>query len=179
MSFLQDLALAHRKHEGWYPGSVSQRNNNPGNLRLTAYQARVYGATKGERNFARFPTYAAGFAALTDDLRAKLTGYSAHINYSKNPTFLDYVKVYAPKDDGNNPSSYAQALLNDLQRYGIRLDTPLSTLAGLIQGPQEPVMNLSPAERYDALIRRAARATEAGRRIILSAAKALARRMGL
>ena len=28
---------------------------------------------------------------------------SAHINYAKNPTFLDYIKVYAPKDNGNNP----------------------------------------------------------------------------
>jgi hypothetical protein len=140
--FLRDLALAHQKHEGWFPGSLSQRNNNPGNLRLTAYQRKAYGAVAGAGGFARFPSYDIGLQALMDDLRAKITGHSAHINYTRNPTFLNYVRVYAPKEDGNNPDGYAQALIRDLSVYGITLKTPLSTLAKLISQPERvPVFN--------------------------------------
>src|SRR3954452_9522821 len=108
--FLTDLALAHQKHEGWFPGSLSQRNNNPGNLRLTLSQRQAYKAVPGDGGFARFPSYQLGFQALMDDIKAKITGHSAHIDYSRHPTFLDYVKVYAPSDDGNDPSGYCQAL---------------------------------------------------------------------
>jgi hypothetical protein len=136
--FLTDLALAHQKHEGWYPGSLSQRNNNPGNLRLTLNQRQVYHAVPGENNFARFPSYQVGLQALMDDLRAKITGHSAHIDYSKNPTFLDYVRVYAPSDDGNNPNGYCQSLCRQLSEYSLRPDTALSELAKLVNG--EPVV---------------------------------------
>lgn len=127
MAFLDDLALAHQEHEGWYPGSRSYRNNNPGNLRN--------GPPSDRDGFTVYPTYRAGFDALKADLRAKLTGKSVWIDYSKNPTFLDYVKVYAPKDDGNDPNGYAQALIRDLQQYHITLSTPLSDLAKLINPP--------------------------------------------
>src|SRR4051812_24569306 len=90
MSFLTDLALGHQQHEGYFQGSLSWRNANPGNLRLTPYQMTAYGAIAGYGGFARFPTYQAGFQALQDDLHAKLTGHSAHIDYAANPTFLDY-----------------------------------------------------------------------------------------
>lgn len=145
MSFLQDLASAHRDREGWYPGSLSQRNNNPGNLRLQPYQAALYGAVQGEGGFARFPTPEVGFRALMDDLRAKITGHSTHIDYEKipKPTLQDYVNVFAPAEDHNDPTSYAQFLVKRLSKYNVRLDTPLSVLASLVNGdiaavPQEP-----------------------------------------
>jgi len=142
MTFLRDLALAHRTHEGWFPGSLSQRNNNPGNLRLTSYQRKAYGAVPGAGGFARFPSYEIGFQALMDDLRMKIMGQSAHIDYSGNPTFLDYIKVYAPAEDRNDPNSYAQALVRDLSQYGITLSTRLSELAKLISQPaKESVFN--------------------------------------
>lgn len=138
MSFLRDLALAHQKHEGFYPpragaprGSIAWRQNNPGNLRYRSYH-RNYGAVRGEKNFAKFPTYEQGFQALMDDLKAKITGNSAHIDYRANPTLLTYVRVYAPKDDGNNPGSYTQAIINSLPQYGLTPQTPLSHLAKLI-----------------------------------------------
>src|SRR5947208_2106138 len=140
MSFLDDLALAHRAHEGFYIGSVSWRNNNPGNLRLTPYQMRAYGAVPGDNGFARFPTYAAGFQALKDDLLAKLTGRSAHIDYTKNPTFLDYVKVYAPSDDGNDPNGYCQSLVRQLSQYDLHPDTPLTVLAALATSVPAPTL---------------------------------------
>lgn len=144
MKFLYDLAMAHRKHEGWYPkgthpgfprGSVSWRNNNPGNLRLTSYQKRAYKAVPGECRFAKFPTYEIGFQALMDDLRAKITGHSAHIDYSKNPTLYDLIKVYAPADDGNNPHGYTQSVVYQMRKYNIKSNTPLSELALLIAVP--------------------------------------------
>jgi hypothetical protein len=144
--FLTDLALAHQKHEGWYPGSLSQRNNNPGNLRLTLNQRQVYHAVPGDNNFARFPSYQVGLQALMDDLRAKITGHSAHIDYSKNPTFLDYVRVYAPSDDGNNPNGYCQSLCKQLSEYSLHPDTPLSELAKLINGESLP-QPIDPAKR--------------------------------
>lgn len=158
MSFLFDLALAHQKHEGWFTGSLSQRNNNPGNLRLTAYQRKAYGAVPGAGSFARFPSYDIGFRALMDDLRAKIMGNSAHINYARNPTFLDYVKVYAPAEDRNNPNSYTQALVRDLAKYGVKVTTPLTQLAKLISQPApEPVFNPREAiRRLARLIERAA-----------------------
>ena len=157
MQFLRDLALAHQKHEGWFPGSLSQRNNNPGNLRLTPYQKRAYGAVAGSGGFSKFPTYDIGFNALMDDLKAKIRGNSAHINYSRNPTFLDYVKVYAPAEDRNNPNSYTQALVRDLVKYGVTTSTPLSDLAKLISQPERiPVFNPREAlRRLARLIERA------------------------
>lgn len=175
MAFLEDLAAAHQAREGWYPGSLSQANNNPGNLRFQPYQHSLYGATPGLKNFASFPTYQAGFRALIDDLRAKITGHSTHIDYEKvpKPTFLDYVKVYAPAEDSNDPTSYAQFLVKRLSNYNIRLDTPLSVLASLVNGEisavaAEPTMNITPQTRLQNLIRRLARTTNAGARSIIS-----------
>jgi hypothetical protein len=142
MSFLRDLALAHQKHEGWFPGSVSQRNNNPGNLRLTPYQMSTFGAVMGERNFAKFPTYELGLQALMGDLRAKITGNSAHINYNANPTLLTYVSVYAPVGDGNAPVSYANAVIADMAKKGwsLKLDTSLAAMALLLNQEEAPMV---------------------------------------
>lgn len=136
-SFLDRLAIAHQRHEGWYPGSVAFRQNNPGNLRYRDYQ-RAYGAEKGDHGFAKFPSYALGFAALKNDIRAKIIGSSAHIDYTKHPTFLDYIKVYAPSDDGNNPNSYTQSLIRQLPEWNLAPNTPLTYMATLINGIPEP-----------------------------------------
>jgi len=132
--FLHDLAMEHQRHEGWTPGSVSQRNNNPGNLRLIPLYAQKFGGVPGDNNFARFPSYEQGLAALKYDLRAKITGGSRHIDYSRAPTFFDYVKVYAPAADRNNPQGYTAALVQNLRAKGwnVNLDTPLTALASLI-----------------------------------------------
>lgn len=138
MTFLRQLALGHQRLEGWHTGSLSQRNLNPGNLRLTEYQKIAYRATEGQGNFAKFPTYEIGLQALMDDLRAKIMGNSRHIDYSSNPTFLDYVKVYAPESDGNSPVSYATNLLREISEYGINLLTPLAYLAQIIAEDESP-----------------------------------------
>jgi hypothetical protein len=124
--FLKDLALGHQAHEGWYPGSRSYRNNNPGNLRA--------GKPSDEGGFTVYATYEKGLAALESDLTAKICGRSRHINYSDNPTFLTYVKVYAPSDDGNDPKGYCQQLCRALSRYNVQPNTPLSKLCQIVNG---------------------------------------------
>lgn len=132
--FLNDLALAHQKHEGYGTkmAKTITENNNPGALRWHPSQAR-FGGKKDPRGFTKFPDYQSGFSALVADLSAKLNGSSKHINYDNNPTLLDYVAVYAPVTDRNNPPAYANAIVNELRSkgYDVNLDTPLSTLASI------------------------------------------------
>lgn len=153
MDFLYDLATAHKIHEGWFPSSRSWRNNNPGNLRA--------GPPSDKDGFTIYKTYAAGFKALGEDIEAKICGRSRHIDYSKNPTFLDYIRVYAPADDGNSPTGYCQSLCRMLQQYELKPDTPLTYLCSLARQGQikEPVFTLSVEAKIKALTRALQRAT--------------------
>lgn len=159
MSFLSELALAHQRHEGYYPGSRSWRNNNPGNLRA--------GPPSDSGGFTIFKNYNTGFQALINDVKAKITGKSKHIDYSRNPTFLTYIKVYAPADDGNSPTGYCQALCKELAHYGVQPDTPLTELARLVRGEiasiGSPGWNsamVSPEARIKGLLRRLKNTTD-------------------
>lgn len=131
--FLDALAMAHAKHEGFgTPNAVTiTEGNNVGALKFLPSMAEKYGATRGKNNFAMFPDVQSGYKALVADLRAKVTGGSAHIDYSKNPTLLDYIKIYAPDTDGNNPTAYSRAVVASLRRkgYDVNIDTPLSALS--------------------------------------------------
>lgn len=131
--FLNSMAAVVQQHEGWFEGSVSQRNNNPGNLRWHKGQKK-YGGKPGEKGFTAFPSYEKGLAALKADLRAKITGGSAHIDYKSKPTLLSLISVYAPAGDKNNPSAYTKALVQGLIEagYPITPDTPLSELSSLV-----------------------------------------------
>lgn len=156
MSFLFDLAKAHQTHEGYFPGSIAYRNNNPGNL-------RGIGGT-----FRKFATYAEGFSALVGDLFVKICNKSsAMTRYYKSKgityemaTFLDYIHVYAPKDDGNNPKGYTQVLCKALQKYNVKPCTLLSDLARLVRGeitriPDSSIpVIISPDVRIKGLLRR-------------------------
>ncbi len=78
-------------------GSISWRNNNPGNLRYTAFSIR-HGAKSESGGFAVFPNYETGFNALCKLLQTKtyreLNLYDAMHRYaptSENHT-LNYIK---------------------------------------------------------------------------------------
>lgn len=135
-SFLDTLAQAHIQHEGFGSPAAKTitKGNNPGALKYTDTVGKKYGAKRGSNNFAMFPDVESGYKALKDDLRAKITGGSSHIDYSKNPTLLSYVNVYAPAADNNNPGAYALSIVNSLNDagYNVDLNTPLSELASLI-----------------------------------------------
>jgi len=94
--------------EGWFKGSRSWRNNNPGNLRRGKFQS-------GQRDgFAYFRFYIIGFFALYWDLRQKAKGNTV-TNLTGDSTLLELFEVYAPADDGNNPQGYAEAVARRLQ----------------------------------------------------------------
>lgn len=118
MPTVKDFALAIQKHEGWYDGSRSFRNNNPGNLVYNSYTIDL-GASRVEDKgrFAYFDTYEQGLNALmqhityaaTDELRS----------YHAEMTLLEFFSKYAPSADGNNPKNYATDVANQL---GVTID---------------------------------------------------------
>lgn len=105
-------AEAIQKHEGWFPGSRSYRNNNPGNLRV-----------KGDKGvdpqgFGIFSSYELGRAALEADLRAKLRKYPTY-------TIAQIMARYAPPHE-NDSKRYAAVVAKAL---GVTTETQLRDLA--------------------------------------------------
>ncbi len=104
------LARAIQQHEGFYPGSISYDNNNPGNLQSWSTQIGT------SRGFAVFPTYEVGYNALRSLLRASC---------DNSWTLLQLMNSYAPASDNNDPYGYASILARTL---GVTLDTPLDEI---------------------------------------------------
>lgn len=101
---LNALANAIAQEEGWnVPGSVSQRNNNPGN---------IGGAAKS------FSTPEAGWAALTNQLNAIFNGFST--NYDTSMTLSQMGLTYANGDP--------QWGINVASILGVSPDTTLAEL---------------------------------------------------
>ena len=97
----------------WY------KNNNPWNIKDWAFWDIV---GKDSKNFAIFETPEDWFDALVEKIKYNQTNPNSKY-YGK--TIREYVKMYAPKDDGNDPASYAQYLANKLWAT---VDTPISVL---------------------------------------------------
>src|SRR5262249_27336608 len=111
-------------------GTLAWRNNNPGNIRNGPF-ADGHGAYKGKsnKNFAIFPTEAAGFAAIKALL--KTSKYSGK-------TIIDAMKDYAPANDNNDPVAYANTVRKltglDLNRkVGSLSDDELTKMANAIK----------------------------------------------
>lgn len=97
--------------EGWFPGSVSYRNNNPGNLKY----ANQPGATGEDANgFAIFPDYQTGLQALDNQIA---------LDASRGLTIAQFTAKYAPAQDSNNPASYAATIAS---ATGLSVNDPLS-----------------------------------------------------
>jgi restriction endonuclease S subunit len=112
------LAKAIQIYEGWLPpsknypaGSVSYRNNNPGNIK------NRWGT------FLKFKTYEEGFDYLVDYLKRAATG--KHKAYSPEFSLLKFFRVYAPSSDGNRPYRYAKFAA---EKLGIKVVTKLKEL---------------------------------------------------
>ena len=98
------LAQAIQQFEGYYAGSLAQRNNNPGNLRYSPLQS-------GKRDgFAYFDTFEQGMEALKLQIRIGATGESRV--YRPDMTLLQFFNIYAPSSDNNQPSIYYQFVLD-------------------------------------------------------------------
>ena len=88
---IEKLAAAIKKFEGWYPGSRSFRNNNPGNLRSSKFQA-------GQRDgFAFFKSCAIGQSALLWDLRQKCLG-NTRTALTPESTLRDLIFTWSETD---------------------------------------------------------------------------------
>ena len=89
-TILYVFALAIQQFEGWYEGSRSFRNNNPGNLK---YAGQTGSTGQDAGGFAVFPNYETGFAALERQIELSLLGYAG---YSAEMTLLEFFERYSP-----------------------------------------------------------------------------------
>lgn len=117
---LTKFCLAIQEHEGWYPGSHSYRNNNPGNIK---YLGQPEATGKDKSGFAIFPTYDAGFNYLKRMVANAASGKSQQ--YSSMMSILLYFKKYAPSEDNNDPTAYAKAVA---ARCGLSINDPIKRL---------------------------------------------------
>lgn len=121
MSVIDDIAAAIQQMEGWFPGSVAYRNNNPGNLRAGKGQIGT-----DPNGYAIFPDYQTGYLALTNQIS---------LNVNRGLTLMEFFggkpgvyAGYAPSADKNNPTNYAAFVGS---QTGIPVDVPLNNVAGI------------------------------------------------
>ena len=110
-------------HEGFFEGSRSQRNNNPGNLRFTSLTASLGATSKDLDNFAYFPSYEIGWNALLSFV--KLAANNQLRDY-KDCDILSFFKTYAPASDNNSTTRYAEFVARQIN------DSPESLLKDFI-----------------------------------------------
>ena len=123
------IADAIQKHEGWlmpsalHPqGSVSFRNNNPGNL-VFAHQAGAVLSPDGR--FAKFDSYSLGRAALERQIA---------LDAGRGLTLAGFLSKYAPQAE-NNTAAYIAAVS---QATGIGPNDPLAGALLLASAPAAP-----------------------------------------
>jgi len=97
--------------EGWFPGSVSQSNNNPGNLKYAGQPGATGASSSG---FAIFPSYQAGYQALLNQI---------NLDASRGLTIAQFAAKYAPAQDSNDPASYAAQIA---AATGLSVSDPLA-----------------------------------------------------
>jgi hypothetical protein len=116
---LETLAQAIQTQEGYFPGSVSYTDNNPGNL----IYAGQPGATAGPNGFAVFDSYQDGLNALYNQLGLYAAGTCGACG-GQPLTISQMTAIYAPAGQGSNdPNAYADNLASAL---GVTPDTLLS-----------------------------------------------------
>jgi hypothetical protein len=120
-----------KKHEGFFPGSRSYRNNNPGNLRFTSYTSSL-GKNRGQDSgrFIIYDTLEIGTKALDQFLVDASTNVLRA--YKGEMTLHEFYKVYAPSGDGNYPLGYATAVAKDL---GVPITTKIKDLLDSVPAP--------------------------------------------
>lgn len=92
---VEAIAAAIQQQEGYYPGSLAYKNNNPGNLIYVGQ----YGAVSGEGGFAKFASYQDGLQALYNQIQ---------LYASRGLTIQGMMDIYAPAGHGtNDPYLYA------------------------------------------------------------------------
>lgn len=113
------MADAIQTFEGWFPGSHSYRNNNPGNLKFTTWTQGQGATGQDSSGFAVFPNYETGRTALTALLMLRVRQHPEW-------TILDLFNSYAPPSDNNPTAQYAATVAKNA---GVTVDTKLGELA--------------------------------------------------
>lgn len=100
--YIISLCEAIKEYEGWFPGSRSFRNNNPGNCKYSSvgYLPKYGVVRKDEKNFAIFQDYETGWLYLQNLIKGKI---EKHPEWS----LVTFFKEYAPAVDDNDPVRYA------------------------------------------------------------------------
>lgn len=101
-------------------GSLSQRNNNPLNLK---FANQPYAVKKGV--FAYFDTLEHGWQACYRQIKIVVKGTSHAYNYEAEKQFslancgemtlLQFISVFAPKKDNNDPAKYTNFICGKLK----------------------------------------------------------------
>lgn len=95
----QQLAKIIAQLEGYNrPGTLAQRQNNPGNLRYVGQ----LGAAKGDKGFAKFKTPQDGFNALHSQIG---------LDASRGYTLKQFIYKYAPPTSNNSAAYLASVAL--------------------------------------------------------------------
>lgn len=116
---VDSIAQAIQTQEGYYPGSLAYRNNNPGNL----VYAGQPGATPGAGGFAAFSSYSAGYSALENQINLDFTR-GTDVNGKPINTVADLISSWAPPSE-NNTAAYIASVSS---QTGIPADASLSSL---------------------------------------------------
>ena len=105
MTAVEAMAYAIKKFEGWKEGSISFRNNNPGNLKF----ANQYGTVGIDQyGHAIFDSYESGWQALLNQLKIAFNGTSKV--YAPTDTLYQFFSKYA---EGNS-KEYAEYVASAL-----------------------------------------------------------------
>lgn len=112
------MAKAIMEFEGYFEGSLSWKNKNPGNLKNVG-QIGVIGTDS--QGHAIFGTFEEGYAALINQIRRMFQGYGSLYQ----PTMTLY-QVFSKYAEGNS-REYAQFVAS---RLGVSPDNTLEEIAG-------------------------------------------------
>ncbi len=115
------IAQAIQQQEGYFPGSLAYRNNNPGNL----IYAGQPGASPGAGGFAAFTSYDAGYQAMVNQISLDA---SRGTDASGNPTttISELLTSWAPPSQ--NPNLYTSYIPGVASSTGFDPNAPLSSL---------------------------------------------------
>lgn len=111
-----NIAQAIMEFEGYFVGSISYKNNNPGNLKFVG---QLNATGQDQFGHAIFPTFQDGYNALINQIRKMLNGTSSL--YPQTETLTQAMNTYASA----NGNQYALFIA---QRIGV---DPNVTLANL------------------------------------------------
>ncbi len=109
--YIEKMALAIMNFEGYYQGSRSQRNNNPGNIRWSSsnFPSWMKGATGiDETGHVIFNSFESGWNALISLLKMMFNNTSSI--YNSGMTLYQVFQKYAEGNQKSYAESVARAL---------------------------------------------------------------------